>query len=1013
MRPARCTTNKNAFEPSCALLGSRTTESWAVEYEKLQNLASLSHVCQGDAEGSSLRGNVIYLLFFFSGASALIYEVVWVRVFANVFGNTIYSASIVTAVFMLGLGIGSYAAGVWADRGYGRRNLLRIFATFELAIGLLALALSVLLPHLGDVSAAVSSYTRGDHGWYVLSPASYLARAALAIVLLTPVTMLMGGTLTVLIRALTRSGADVSGPRIGLLYGINTLGAAAGCFLTDFTLVPSYGLRATQLIAVAINVATGSSALLLSKVGMANPEPRIPASKRSRIPDPGPPTPVTPVARAAATLATTGFAAMGMEILWFRDFSILLGEFRAVFALLLAVILLGMGAGSFAGGYVQRRSRHPARVLMIVQGLFVALTLAGLGSANARAIGDAVSSYAARHPGLMASGIDRELTELWFNARPIVMVAALPALLMGFAFPLANAIVQRVEAAVGRRAGLLYLANTFGAVCGALATGFLLLPVLGMQRSATVLMLVALAALVPLVRLKADPTDDSRRITVGDRTGQKVSVGPLAVSLALGAGSIALWLSLPSDYLLSRALLFPPGRTYTISEGVTELIAVTDGPDGGRVLVTNGHPMSSTELQSQRYMRAMAHVPLLALDSPQRVLVICYGVGNTAHAATLHPTVQHVDVVDLSRHVLEHSPYFKEVNGDVLNDPRVTVYVNDGRHHLQMDDRVYDLVTLEPPPIVHAGVAALYTTEFYARVRSRLKPGGYISQWLPAFGVPQSMILSMVRSFLDVFPNAVLLSGAGSNLLLIGTTAATNEIDPSRLTKALTRAPTAQADLQRLDLGTPRDIIGMFVASATTLADATRDVRPVTDDRPIQEYGKKSLLNFDEGVPASIVKVGDVAEWCPSCFVGRRPAPIVEGLDTYLSVLDLAYRAPRLAPAQTVATGAGRPIAGSGYLGAVVPRSPQLESILDAAFIEKYQKGTDLLVARQYPEAIDALRAALMWNAASAQAHNNLGIALASTGSMQEAIDQFRLALVSDPAFEDAKRNLAMATRRQ
>jgi spermidine synthase len=415
----------------------------------------------------------------------------------------------------------------------------------------------------------------------------------------------------------------------------------------------------------------------------------------------------------------------------------------------------------------------------------------------------------------------------------------------------------------------------------------------------------------------------------------------------------------------------------------------------------------------------MAHVPLLALDNPQRVLVLCYGVGNTTHAATLHPTVQRVEVVDLSRHVLEQSSYFTEVNRDVLNDPRVSVYVNDGRDHLQMvvgaDLKVgpYNLITLEPPPIVHAGVAALYTTEFYERARARLTPGGYISQWLPAFGVPQSMILSMVRSFVDVFPNAVLLSGASSNLLLIGTTGTVNQIDPSRLTNALMRAPAVQADLRRLDLGTPRDIVGMFVASATTLTTATRDVRPVTDDRPIQEYGKKSLLNFDEGVPSSIVNVGDVAAWCPACLVGGKPAPIVEGLDTYLSVLTLAYTAPRLAPAQTVASGASRPIAGSGYLGAVVPQSHQLESILDAAFIEKYQRGTDLLVARQYPEAIDALRAALMWNGESAQAHNNLGIALASTGRMEEAIDQFRLALASDPEFDDAKRNLAMAMRRQ
>lgn len=156
---------------------------------------------------------MLYLLFFFSGASALIYEVVWVRVFANVFGNTIYSASIVTAVFMLGLGIGSYAAGVWADRGYARYNLLQIFAAFELAIGMAALGISVLLPHLSDFSAAVSSYTRSDHGWYVLSAASYAARAAIAIVLLTPVTMLMGGTLTVLIRHLVRGGDLLVSPK--------------------------------------------------------------------------------------------------------------------------------------------------------------------------------------------------------------------------------------------------------------------------------------------------------------------------------------------------------------------------------------------------------------------------------------------------------------------------------------------------------------------------------------------------------------------------------------------------------------------------------------------------------------------------------------------------------------------------------------------------------------------------------------------------------------------------------
>ena len=220
---------------------------------------------------------MLYVLFFGSGASALIYEVVWVRVFANVFGNTIYSASIVTAVFMLGLGIGSYGTGVLADRRYaaslapsaveGRPDsMLYVFASLELAIGLLGFVISILLPHLGELSASVSSYTRGADGWYVLSSSSYAVRTAIAVALLMPVTMLMGGTLTVLIRHLLRRGADLSGPRLGLLYGINTLGAATGCLLTDFALVPAYGLRAAQMTAVALNLLTAGGAFFLVRL---------------------------------------------------------------------------------------------------------------------------------------------------------------------------------------------------------------------------------------------------------------------------------------------------------------------------------------------------------------------------------------------------------------------------------------------------------------------------------------------------------------------------------------------------------------------------------------------------------------------------------------------------------------------------------------------------------------------------------------------------------------------------
>jgi predicted membrane-bound spermidine synthase len=950
---------------------------------------------------------MVYLLFFCSGVSGLIYQVVWVRAFGNVFGNTIYSASLVIAVFMLGLGAGSYLAGRWADRRYAANpnSLLRIFGAFELSIAVLAVGVSALLPHLTDLSASLSSYTVGPAGWYVLSSSSHVARAALAAGLLAPITLLMGGTLTLLIRHLVRRDLRRGAWQIALLYGVNTAGAAMGAFLTDFALVPNYGLQRTQWVAFGFNIVAAAGALYIGRGPVVRLKPdttieeREPARVRSVRLQPDQVTPEPAIRWTAAAIALSGFAAMGMEIVWFRHVSLLLGEYRAVFSLLLTIVLCGIGLGSLAGGWLLRRVQQPAQAWMVVQGLFVAATLAGLASVDARAIQQAASD-----PG----GMPRALAEVWFNAGPIFAVAGLPSILMGFAFPLANAVVQRAESQVGARAGLMYLANTVGAVGGSLAAGFVLLPVLGLQRSATALMIAAVLAIASLHGARrADSTNQSRR-----------APWAFAGSLGVAAAALAGWVLLPGDFLLARGLLFPVENAHAVSEGLTEIITVTDGPDGGRVLVTNGHPMSSTELFSQRYMRAMAHIPLLSIERPRRVLVLCYGVGNTAHAATLHPSVERVDVVDLSGHVLEHSRYFTDVNHDVLRDPRVSVYINDGRHHLQMAaPEWYDLITLEPPPIVHAGVAALYSREFYVSARSRLTPRGYISQWLPVFGVPEPMILSMVRAFTDVFPNAVLLSGAQTNLLLVGTRDSTIEVDPARVEAALAQTPAVRADLQRLDLGTLREIVGTFVASGETLAAAASSVTPVTDDRPIQEYGKRSLLDFDEGgIPSSIVAVGEVASWCPGCFNSGKPSESVEGIQTYLALTELAYRSP---PPSGLPK--GRTVFGSGYLGAIVPDSPTVRQLLEGPAAEpavadsgaRYTRATTLLEAGRYAEAVNEFRAVVKAAPDAVQAHNNLGVALASLGRMDEAIDAFERALALQPDFADARRNLAFAREQQ
>jgi len=719
----------------------------------------------------------------------------------------------------------------------------------------------------------------------------------------------------------------------------------------------------------------------------------------------------------AIALALSGFAGLGMEIIWFRHFSIMLGAFRAVFSLLLTVILVGIGAGSLAAGALQRSwsglaSPKPAAkagvALIATQSLFIVSTLAGMWIADSSVIDRTVSD--ALHAFGTAATIDQlaspgAFTELWFNLRPMLLEVAVPALMIGFSFPLGNAVIQHAEQSVGRRAGVLYLANTAGAVCGSLVAGFVLLPWLGLQGSATVLMLAAAIGLVPIylvVRLKPDPTDDARRMQTAAEIRRGSPVGsafrrtfPILTAIA----ALIAWILLPSDYISTRALPKPEQneRVLDQSEGVNEIVTITETSGKGRRLMTNGHAMSATWPLSQRYMRALAHVPLLMLDNPARVLVIGFGVGNTTAAATLHPSVRQVEVADLSRNVLDHASWFSATNGDVIRNPRVAVYVNDGRHHLLMSEgSEYDLIALEPPPIGYAGVASLYSEEFYRLARARLEPDGYVSQWLPAYQVPTRTTLSMIRAFVNVFPESVLLSGAEADLILIG---ANNriEVDPNELFTALSQRPAVRADLVKLDLGTPREIVGMFVGSSRTLAGATGDAVAVTDDRPVQEFGVHSLLNLGESVPGSVVDLKSVAEWCPKCFDNGMPVRVVEGLDLYLALLNRAYGAsPEEGARIRAAADNGRRVAGSAYLGVVVPETSDVHNDLGIAYASR----------GQLDAAIGEFRQALSLEPDSAQTHWHIGAALAERGQLQEAEEHLRTSVQRDPTNLDAKHDL-------
>ena len=441
--------------------------------------------------------------------------------------------------------------------------------------------------------------------------------------------------------------------------------------------------------------------------------------------------------------------------------------------------------------------------------------------------------------------------------------------------------IQDAESAVGQRAGALYLANTGGAVLGSLTAGFVLLPALGMQRSMTGLALVALLGLLPVYI--------AARRRSGPRSVRGLNVATLAGSLAIAGCAVLLWLRLPALHVVEGTIPRERAgdRIVTVVEGVQGTFVVMDY-ESRRALVTNGHPMSSTSWLGQRYMRAFAHLPLLSMEQQARALVIAFGVGNTVHAASLHPTVERIDVVDTSPEVLTLAPYFAQANRHVLATPKVAVHVNDGRHHLRLQPASsYDLITLEPPPISHAGVASLYSQEFYDLARSRLRPGGYLTQWLPVYQVPADVAMSMIHAFLEVFPGAVLLSGSGQELILMGVNGARPGIDPDAVRRRLAAAPAVQTDLDRVSLGTLLEMVGTFVASADGLDAVVQPYPAVTDDNPLMEHGllspRAQLKNH--GMPRQLVKISAVDAWCPKCFVGGRPIAGLENLPAYATVM--------------------------------------------------------------------------------------------------------------------------------
>lgn len=739
----------------------------------------------------SRRVGAVSLLLVVSGASALMYQVLWLRVLGLVLGVTVYAATAVLASFMAGLALGSITGGRIADRVH---RPLAALAIVELLVGLSALASWPALRTLTPVYVALAPHLDG------LLSLTVVRVSASFVILLVPATM-MGATFPLAAKAVL-GARDPDGDELAVLYAANTMGAIGGTLLAAFVLIGSIGVSGTfQLGAVMNGTVAAAAWWLRARLPSAGPSPDAGAGSGDAD------VTVSPFARRAVLIvfAISGFVSLALEIVWFRVLTLLLPATTYAFAVMLATVLLGIAIGSALAPPVARRVRNLTGTIALLE-LLTAAAIAW----SARGL---AGSYEAFRAGERLAGA----VEGDFGFVPLVAAAAVsflpPMILMGVAFPLGlRAWTAGAGASQGARVGQFYSANLGAAILGAIAGGFLILPVLGTRLSIlTLAWLTAGAGLLMVAGIRAP-----RRAVFG------------AAAVALAAVFFVSTRGLPDPVREVMAQRFRGERLFWHEEGPQTTATVHLQPFGRRVMYVNGLHQANDSPEMVGIHRQMGYLPVVLHPAPRRALVIGLGGGATAGAVSRHPGLQ-VDVVELSGTVVRAAEHFAHINFDVLRNPRVRVIVDDGRSHLLVSGERYDVITADIIQPKHAGAGNVYSAEYFALARQALAEGGLMLQWIGHRESTQYQLI--MRTFLSVFPHTTLWAGG---TLMIGSTLPLR-LDVAALERRIHAESTAPM-FQALGIRTAADMGGLYTAGPEDLRRFVGAGPVLLDDRPSVEY---------------------------------------------------------------------------------------------------------------------------------------------------------------------------------
>ena len=675
---------------------------------------------------------IVWLIFILSGASGLIYEVIWMRQLTLIFGSTVFATSTVLTAFMAGLALGSFYFGRKIDES--TQSPLRIYALLEAGIGAFCLVWPLILAALSALYVLIHRNITSE--FYTLS----LIRFVLTFgVLLIPST-LMGGTLPVLTRFFVKR-LEQLGTNIGILYALNTFGAVIGTVAAGFFLIEALGIRWTLGVGIAINFAVAAIAIVLARKTLATEDTSHQLKEEPIEPEPSltDNQQLTPDTSKLVLYAIgiSGFCALAYEVLWTRIMVFFLGSTTYAFATMLAAFLFGIALGSIVLARWVDRIKQPVAIFGIIQlgiGLFALILMPAFEEL-----------YGLSRALQSTFGLSRFWT--FFSC---FLVMCLPTFLMGASFPLVTKIYTGSARQLGKSIGNVYAVNTVGSILGSFCAGFILIPLLGIRPS--IVLTVALnSGIGCLLILKSRwQTETGKSLIQGIGIGMPI----LNVGLA-----VILLLTVNQPLFLKSAIFKTqrPGDTLVDYNEEVDATVTTLKDDEGvyRLYVDTNQAADASRWDSPSH-RVIAHLPLLLHPRPKRALVVGFGMGLTSHSITQHGV--QVDAIEVSNGVLSAAQkYFTHVNGNVFDNRLFNYKLNDGRNHILMTKTKYDMISTGIiHPLVSAGSSNIYTADFYRLCRKILTEDGIMCQWVPLHRLPEAHYKMIVRTFIEVFPETTL-----------------------------------------------------------------------------------------------------------------------------------------------------------------------------------------------------------------------------------------------------------------